>query len=214
MPGDGVAGLCDFGDAGGDDASCTEPRLVLSEPPRRLRVVSLFRSRKGSQQLAAGGLAPSTHFGAYVAVLMMHCVSFALLGTCTACGKTGFHRRPDYREVDLGAPGQNCRGRCTDVRTIEIGSNALDQRAHVWFGQAGIGTRRAGLEAGDAFFDTGNELLVEELRWCGVQARHLFDNQRHPWSLRYDDRLSLTAGRVWTADLRCQPVWPTVTALL
>jgi hypothetical protein len=110
---------------------------------------------------------------------MVHGVPFALFRTRTACGEAGFDRRPDYRKVDLGAPGQDCRGRCTEVRTIQISSNALDQRAHVWFGQACIGTRRTGLEAGDAFFDTGNELLVEELRWRGVQARHLFDNQGH-----------------------------------
>jgi hypothetical protein len=65
---------------------------------------------------------------------MMHGVTFALFGARTACGETGSDRRPDYRKVDLGVPGQGCRGRRTDVRTIEICSNALDQQAHVWFG--------------------------------------------------------------------------------
>ncbi|WIX83341.1 hypothetical protein QRX50_22565 [Amycolatopsis carbonis] len=112
-------------------------------------------------------------------MFVVRSVQLAFLGACNTSGKAGLDGCPSDGQVNSCATRQDgCRGG-TQVRTIEICAHTLDQRDDVRLRHAGIGTRSAGLEAGEAFFDALDQYVMVGRSGTRVGVGHLFDNQGH-----------------------------------
>jgi hypothetical protein len=109
-------------------------------------------------------------------MFMVRCMQLALLGASNARGKTGLDGRPRDRQVNSCATRQDARRGGAHVRAVEVRPDALDQRNDVLLRHAGIGTRSAGLEAGDAFFDAIDQCVIEGRSGTRVGVGHLPGN--------------------------------------
>jgi hypothetical protein len=109
-------------------------------------------------------------------MFMVRSMQLTLLGARNARGKTGLDGGPGDRQVNSCATRQDGRRGGADVRTVEVCPYALDQRNDVRLRHAGIGTRSAGLETGDAFFDALDQCVIEGRPVTRVGVGHLSDN--------------------------------------
>jgi hypothetical protein len=112
-------------------------------------------------------------------MFMVHSMQLTLLGARNASGKTALHGSPGDRQVNSCATRQDGRRGGAHVRTVEVCPYALDQRGDVRLRHAGIGTRSAGLEAGDTFFNALDQCVMEGRPGTRVGVGHLSGNYGH-----------------------------------
>lgn len=154
-------------------------RPATAPGSEQVRRTLLSETRKRRQEPPTRLLTPPTHLSADAAVFMVHSMQLALLGARNARSKTALDDSPGDRQVNSCATRQDGRRGGTLVRTVEVRPYALDQRDDVGLCHAGIGTRSAGLEAGDALFDALDQCFIEGRPGTRVGVGHLSDNQGH-----------------------------------
>jgi hypothetical protein len=109
-------------------------------------------------------------------MFMVCSMQLTLLGARNRRGETALDGSPGDRQVNSCATRQDGRRGGAHVGTVEVCPYALDQRDDVRLRHAGIGTRSAGLEAGDAFFNAVDQCIIENRPGTRVGVGHLSDS--------------------------------------
>lgn len=150
--------------------------------------------RKNRQELSTCLRAPPAHLGGDAAVFMVSGMQLTLLGARDARGKTGLDDRSGNRQIDGRATRQDGRRGGAHIGTVEVCPDALDQRDDIGLCHAGIGTRGAGLEAGDTFFDALDQCVIVGRRGIRVGVGDLSDSQGHGETFRCLELGSVCSG--------------------
>lgn len=134
----------------------------------------------------AASFALLTHVSADLAVFVMTRVASTLFCAQPACLRARIEQRLQDNFVTTRAPGRESAGRGTDVRTVEIQSNALCELLDLVLSETSISACGTGLGAVVACLDATDQLAVHvaaDVRVCtddflGVHG-HSLDSKLH-----------------------------------
>ena len=113
----------------------------------------------GGEERVAGPFAALTGLSADTAVFVVLGVALALLGAPPAGQPARLQHGPGEAGVVLELAGQDPSRRRAHVGAAQVGADAAAQDGHVIFTEAGVGAGGAGLNAVEAGFDAGGQVL-------------------------------------------------------